>query len=398
MASILDMLGGDTRETTSRSLVGSLFGLDPNIIAQQQAQQQLQGSRNEAMQYAQLDPYQRANYMLYQGGAGLTGGLMGAIGPESAQVQRAKLEAQLKNELSSRGISLDNPQGYMAGAKLAMEMGLPDVSAKLGMVGTQLDKEMASAEKARRISAEDQRSIAIWDQAIKDANGDKAKAALNLENKEYQMDLQKKVAGRTVVSVTNQQESEFSKELGKIQGKQMESAYNTRNAAVKTLDTLTKMSQLNDQQLISGSLSGPRAATANFLNTVGLASSADAKRLSNTQQFEKVAGDLVLANIKQLGYNPSNADVTFLNKTLPNLETSPQARKELINWMGIKAQGAVAEVKNMEQYAVKNKSLNGYTPVVPNFNPTGGTSSTTGLQNLSNEELAAQIARLKGKK
>ena len=398
MASILDMLGGDTRETTSRSLVGSLFGLDPNIIAQQQAQQQLQGSRNEAMQYAQLDPYQRANYMMYQGGAGLTGGLMGAIGPESAQVQRAKLEAQLKNELSSRGISLDNPQGYMAGAKLAMEMGLPDVSAKLGMVGTQLDKEMASAEKARRISAEDQRSIAIWDQAIKDANGDKAKAALNLENKEYQMDLQKKVAGRTVVSVTNQQESEFSKELGKIQGKQMESAYNTRNAAVKTLDTLTKMSQLNDQQLISGSLSGPRAATANFLNTVGLASSADAKRLSNTQQFEKVAGDLVLANIKQLGYNPSNADVTFLNKTLPNLETSPQARKELINWMGIKAQGAVAEVKNMEQYAVKNKSLNGYTPVVPNFNPTGGTSSTTGLQNLSNEELAAQIARLKGKK
>lgn len=394
MASIFDLLG-DTKETSSKSIVGSLFGLTPELVAQQQAMGNLQSSQNTAMQYAQLDPMQRAQYAMFQGASGATGGLLNAVGPESAQVQRAKQEMALRQAMADKGISLDNPQGFVEGAKLAMQMNLPDIAAKMGMAGAQLDKEMATAEKARRIDAGDQRANAIWEQAIKDAGGDRAKAALNLENKEYQMELQKKVAGRTVVSVTNQQESEFSKTLGKIQGQQMEGAYNTRNAAVKTLDTLSKMSSLNDKDLISGSFAGPRAATANFLNTIGLASNADAKRLSNTQQFEKVAGDLVLSNIKQLGYNPSNADVTFLNKTLPNLEASPQARKDLINWMAIKAQGAITEVKNMEQYAVKNKSLNGYTPVVPNFNPTGGEGTKTGVQTLSNEELAAQIARLK---
>lgn len=394
MASLFDILG-DTKETSSKSLVGSLFGLTPDLVAQQQAMGNLQSSQNTAMQFAQLDPMQRAQYAMFQGASGATGGLLNAVGPESAQVQRAKQEMALRQAMADKGISLDNPQGFAEGAKLAMQMNLPDIAAKMGMVGAQLDKEMATAEKSRRIDAGDQRANAIWEQAIKDAGGDRAKAALNLENKEYQMELQKKVAGRTVVSVTNQQESEFSKTLGKIQGQQMEGAYNTRNAAVKTLDTLSKMSSLNDKDLISGSFAGPRAATANFLNTIGLASNADAKRLSNTQQFEKVAGDLVLSNIKQLGYNPSNADVTFLNKTLPNLEASPQARKDLINWMAVKAQGAVTEVKNMEQYAVKNKSLNGYTPVVPNFNPTGGEGTKTGVQALSNEELAAQIARLK---
>lgn len=390
MALLAKAMGGGS----SKNIVGSLFGLDPNIVAAQQAQQQLQGSRQEAMQYAQLDPYQRANYMMYQGGSGLTGGLMSAIGPENAAVQRAKQEALLKDEMAKQGISLDNPQGYMAGAKLAMNMGLPDVAAKLGMAGVQLDAEMASAEKARRVSAEDQRSNAIWEQAIKDAGGDRAKAAQNLESKEYQMDIQKKLAGRTVVSVTNQQESEFSKTLGKIQGQQMENAYNTRNAAVDTLNTLGKMKELNDKQLISGSFSGARGATANFLNTIGLASQSDAKTLANTQQFEKVAGDLVLANIKKLGYNPSNADVIFLNKTLPNLEASPEARQSLINWMGAKAQASIAEVKNMESYALKNKSLNGYTPTLPNFSPT---ENKKGIP-LTNEQLIAEIARLKGNK
>ena len=394
MASLFDLLGGD--KETSKSIVGSLFGLSPELVAQQQAQSNLQASQNTAMQYAQMDPMQRAQYAMFQGASGASSGLMGAIGPESAQVQRAKQEMALRQAMADKGISLDNPKGFAEASKLAMEMNLPDIAAKMGMAGAQLDKEQATAEKARFLDADKKADIAIYSKFLQQAGGDEAKAAMAFNDYKQKQAIEQKVAGRTVVSVTNQQESEFSKTLGKIQGDQMKGAYDTRNAAVKTLDTLSKMSNLNDQQLISGSFSGPRAAAANFLNTVGLASPADAKRLANTQQFEKVANDLVLSNIKQLGYNPSNADVIFLNKTLPNLEASPEARKSLINWMATKAQGSIAEVKNMEQYAIKNKSLNGYTPVVPNFNPTGGVQPTA-LQGMSDDELAAAIkAKKKG--
>ena len=175
MASLFDLLGGD--KETSRSIVGSLFGLSPELVAQQQAQQNLQGSQATAMQYAQLDPMQRAQYAIFQGGSGAASGLMGAIGPESAAVQRAKQEAVLKDAMAKQGITLDNPQGYMAGAKLAMDMGLPDVAAKLGMAGAQLDKEMATAAKARRVDTGELVDQGLYAAALREANNDPIKAA-----------------------------------------------------------------------------------------------------------------------------------------------------------------------------------------------------------------------------
>lgn len=392
---ILDILG-DKSGTSTKSIVGTLFGTSPDVLASQIGQQNLANTQQTAMAYAQMDPMQRAQYAMFQGAAGGTGGLLQAVGAENPQITRAKQSAALQQQISQ--LPLDTVEGQKQAMDIALQAGRPEIAIQLRDVFLKQGKTQADIEKARRVDPDEAAKAFRQTQLINQYGPEKGYALYQEE--EQRKKLQEKAAGRTVVSVTTQQESEFSKELGKIQGKQMESAYNTRNAAVKTLDTLTKMSSLNDQQLISGSFSGPRAATANFLNTLGLASDQDAKRLSNTQQFEKVAGDLVLSNIKQLGYNPSNADVVFLNKTLPNLETSSQARKALIDWMGTKAQGSITEVKNMEQYALKNKSLNGYTPAVPNFNPSGGSQAPSktykgkALSEMTPAELAAAKAEL----
>jgi hypothetical protein len=176
MASIFDMLG-DTKDSTSKSIVGSLFGLSPDLVAQQQAQSALQSSQNSAMQFAQLDPMQRAQYAIFQGGAGAAGGLMGALGPKSAAVQRAEQEAALRQKMGEMGIRLDNPQGYMQGAKLAMDMGLTDIAAKMGMAGAQLDKEMANAEKARREDTGELVNRDLYALALQEAGGDRMLAA-----------------------------------------------------------------------------------------------------------------------------------------------------------------------------------------------------------------------------
>jgi hypothetical protein len=329
---------------------------------------------------------------------------MNTFGPESAAVTRAKQEAQLKQTLATQGITLDTPQGYMAAAKVARDMNMPELSAKFSLAGAQLDKEISTSEKNRRIDADKMADMAIYNKYLEQFGGDQAKAGAAFNEYKQQQAIQQRIAGRTIVNVNNQQETEFVKELGKLQGKQMENAYNTRNAAVETLGTLSKMSELNDKDLISGAFSGPRATTANFFNTIGLASKGDAKTLANTQQFEKVAGDLVLANVKKLGYNPSNADVIFINKLIPQLESSPEARKALINWMGTKAQASIKEVANMEAYAVKNKSLNGYAPTIPNFTITGSSATpstvtaTKPLSEMTVEELRALKAKAQANK
>ena len=383
----------------AQDIVGSLFGPNPAQIQQDYITQE----SNRANQYANLNPFQQANYGAMV--AGQMGGraISGLMGAEDPRLTQARQMEQVKQWIAQSGVDMNTPEGLAQAAQYAQSIGATEGAMYFGRM----------SQEIRKNAAEEQYKLAQAQAALREKKGTPEHQAQQIRLSQLQaqygdeeganrfmveqQQLAERRSPKTTVNVVSQQESEFSKELGKIQGKQMEGAYNTRNAAVKTLDTLSKMATLNDDQLISGSFSGPRKATANFLNTVGLASQADAKRLSNTQQFDKVAGDLVLSNIKQLGYNPSNADVKFLNETLPNLETSPQARKALINWMATKAQGSITEVKNMEQYAIKNKSLNGYTPVVPNFNPTGGTQPSS-LQGMSDDDLAAAIAAKKGKK
>lgn len=394
--SIFDLLGGD--KETSRSIVGSLFGLSPELVTQQQAQQNLQGSQATAMQYAQLDPMQRAQYAMFQGASGAASGLMGAIGPESAAVQRAKQEAALKEAMAKNGISLDNPQGYMAGAKLAMDIGLPDVAAKLGMAGAQLDKEMATAQKARFIDADKRADISIYNKFLAQFGGDEAKAAMAFDEYKLQQELQKRVAGRSVtnVSVDMKQDTEFMKQLGQLQADRLKNAYNKAEEANTSLQSLSKLAELSNKPIISGTAAGQRTDVANFFSTIGLASKQDAAKLANSQEFDKEAKSLAITWAKKLGFNPSNADVQFIVAALPSAMTDPVARNNIINRMAKMNQDVIDETGRMEAYAVKNKNLNGYKPVIQGYNPTSGFSG--GLKGLSDEELAAAIAAKKGKK
>lgn len=143
MAMLSKVLGG----SNTKSNISTLFGLDPDIVSAQQAQQQLQGSRNEAMQYAQLDPYQRANYMMYQGGSGLAGGLMGALGPDTAAVTRAKKMQELNQALIDSGINMNTPEGQQQGAVVAANMGLRDVAIELNNNAVNMASTMAKTKK-----------------------------------------------------------------------------------------------------------------------------------------------------------------------------------------------------------------------------------------------------------
>jgi hypothetical protein len=371
----------------AQDIVGSLFGI------QQQAPDYADQDYRNAIALANTNNPQAMGRFLggmigSQLGRTAGGMLSSAVGVEDPRLKRQKLIAMAQQQ----GYNPTTPEGAKQIAEFFRQNGDLELATRATLLGNQMLESQAT------VQAKTQEKLSNTGRMLQEAGLQPGTPEFQKAMQQAWMaDVQGKTTPKTVVNVSQQQESEFSKELGKIQGKQMEKAYNTRDAAVSTLGTLTKMSELNDQQLISGSFAGGRVGAANLLNTLGLASETDAKRLSNSQQFNKVAGDLVLANIKQLGYNPSNADVKFLNETLPNLESSPAARRSLINWMATKAQGSIAEVKNMEGYALKNRSLNGYTPNIPNFNPTGGTTSANmpkPTSEMTTEELLAMRKKL----
>jgi len=161
-------------------------------------------------------------------------------------------------------------------------------------------------------------------------------------------------------------ESEFVKELGKLDAKKVSEAMVTRETATSTIKSLNKLASLPDNELITGQFATGRVGIANLIQTLGLASASDARKVAGSQEYQKVAGDVILQTLGgKLGSGFSNADREFIQGLIPQLETNPNARRQLITFMQNKNQEIVAETIRLENYARDKKGLSGFTPNIP---------------------------------
>lgn len=96
------------------SIVQGLFGVDP---AQYQQQQQIQQS-NANVQLAQLDPLQRANYSLMQGGTQLGNAGMQLLGAQDPMLKKASDLKQIASQFDTT-----TPEGLTQMAQVAMKAG-----------------------------------------------------------------------------------------------------------------------------------------------------------------------------------------------------------------------------------------------------------------------------------
>ena len=78
-------------------IVGGLFGVTPQSLMQQQQQ----GINAEALQYAQLDPFQRATAGFYKAGAQIPGAVAGLMGVQDPQLAAATTAQKLAGQFDT---------------------------------------------------------------------------------------------------------------------------------------------------------------------------------------------------------------------------------------------------------------------------------------------------------
>lgn len=406
-------------------------GLFGGMGTPEEMQRQL--TEQKAMQFATMTPQQQTSYNIYKNTGNLGRGLAGAFGVDvqDPAIKRATMLRQMASQYDT-----NTPEGLrqMAQALQATdpELGFQVMQRAQAMelANQKLITEQATASSklAEKLTPEQKNAAGIADQeanrgtpewqaaykrelnrltakegskpTIKEvgvAEGTREPVYTYQEGNTVRQVTFKNVNGeqkmvpytggvdRTTAKVTAtasaKGEESFSVELGKLDAKEVSNARNLREAAIGELGSLQKMQELNQQQLMSGSFATGRVGALNLLNTLGMTSGQDAAKLANSEQYTKVTGDLLLDKIKKLGTNPSNTDREFIAKIVPQLENSPAARQELINYLVKKANKVVSETTRLDTYARDNKGLKGFVPEVPLVGQTPNVSS------MSTEEL-----------
>jgi hypothetical protein len=90
------------------SIMANLFGVSPEIYEQNRQEQ----TRRQAIEFAQLDPYERTNAMAYIGGRGLGNIVGGALGAQDPVMRLMSQRAELGQQFD-----LSTPQGFKSLAK-----------------------------------------------------------------------------------------------------------------------------------------------------------------------------------------------------------------------------------------------------------------------------------------
>ncbi len=115
-------------------IVGSLFGVTPEMYQQRQAAQ----ADAAALQYAQLTPMQQAQYAIGRGAYGLAGALGGALGAQDPQLQLISARNSV-----ARQINYNDPASIMQGVESLSQAGDTVGAMQLADVARKLQSEMA---------------------------------------------------------------------------------------------------------------------------------------------------------------------------------------------------------------------------------------------------------------
>lgn len=119
------------------NIVPSLFGMNPEQVRQARNSDIQTGANN----FAQMNPMQQAQSMLYQGGAGLGQAGAGMLGFKDPMMEQAKSRQQIGSQMD-----MNTPEGYYVAAKQAQDRGDFELASNLVATGREMEGQMAKQQ------------------------------------------------------------------------------------------------------------------------------------------------------------------------------------------------------------------------------------------------------------
>jgi hypothetical protein len=343
------------------SIVSGLF---PNTLAVANAEkQQQQNLAYERFSNAAGPRNPFGGLAGLQGMFGTAAGqdIQGVMGVQSPTTRLASLREQAAQQFdpnTPKGLSeiaqFLNQNGDSAGARQAIMLAQGQVS-KAATIGKTMEETRLLGRKEIEVGVPGNPEMVQKILVDKDGN------VIQKLGSPYSRFTQK-----TNISVDAKGETAFAEQMGKNDAKTVTAAMATRETAVNTIKSLRQLQTLNENELISGTFASGRVGVANFLNTLGLATPTEVSRIGSSQEYQKVAKDVVMQTLGgKLGSQISDADREYVEGLVAQLETSPLARKNLLKYMVDKNLDVVKESSRLESYARKNRSLEGFDYTIP---------------------------------
>lgn len=173
------------------------------------------------------------------------------------------------------------------------------------------------------------------------------------------LDAKKQVAeaGANRQSVIVEGEKAFQKGMGDLDSKELNELRANAKSAQKSLQTVQSLRSAIKKGVYSGGGANAKTAVASIIAGI---TGVSPKGLPGSEEFNADASKLVLDHIKSLGANPSNADRIFIEKTVPQLWQSPQARDALISRIEQSARQQIEVYRKANAYGREHSGLGGF--------------------------------------
>ena len=401
-------------------IVQSLFGITPEMYQQSQQAR----ADQQALQYAQLTPFQQANFAIGRGANMLGGAVARGLGGEDPELARITMRQQISGQINyadpasiAKGVDMLSQAGDTQGAMM-----LADVYRKAESESALAAQRKAQAGREAKQAVPNEiqiaNEIATLETSLLDIENTpdspdrtRAKNLLNsrLSALRTLTSKEKIAADKTptkigvakgseqVVYYDPSKDEQFVLSIG-ADGKQFRKPYiggvDTKTSSVtatasskgadegsKTIAELSakrvdaaKVSAgkaieqagllqelLKTPQPISGSGAPARVGALRVFSTFGLTSSKDDEALGNADKFNALAGERVISFIKALGSNPTDTDREFARTIGPALEKGTKTNTDLINFLLERARKVVKDADAIETHFYDNNySLRGY--------------------------------------
>lgn len=381
----------------------SLFGVTPEALQASRAN----ALQAQALQYAKLDPFQRATASIYQGAGQLGGAIGGMLGGQDPEMQRASMLKQLASQFD-----ITSPQGLQEYARSLASRGynqeaLQVANAAQAFIGKQATtaKDVAAAARERQTAIppdvlKAQREAALK-QAIRSLGTDESPEALQT----------KKTLEDELSALTRAKEaspSELAKlltERSKLDPVTDKTSYDAYTAKIKKLTTGKSLGQeigeglspvlaaiVEGQAKKSGEAGGSEVgkqsaaiegkytalnSVQDALNVVkkgiyaggygplqeGLAKYsggvlADKQRLVNTEEFRSYIGDVVIPRLAEFGGNDSVEELKYLRSVLAGETTmESKAIQNILEKAQVKIQRGITRIQEQQKAIAGGKQL-----------------------------------------